>query len=270
MLLWKPKISAIDKATLTYYQSMDVLQQIVERKKEEVEAIHISVQKRTNSHAFLHALQKPGLSVIAEIKRKSPSKGYINPDLDAHETASKYEAGGAAAISVLTDKAGFGGSLADLEVVKQAVKVPVLQKEFIIDPVQVFQAIAINADAVLLIVRVLGERTKEFVSLCDEHGIDALVEVHDKKELEIAVSAGAKIIGINNRDLASFTVDFKHSEQLVSLIPADCVRVAESGVKTVDDAHSLHAMGFDAVLVGEALVRSADPQSMIQEMSHSS
>ena len=245
---------------------MDVLQQIVERKKQEIKKIHVLFQKRTNSQAFFCALQKPGLSVIAEIKRKSPSKGDINPDLDALTIAKEYEAGGAAAISVLTDKEGFGGSLGDLEIVKEAVKIPVLQKEFIIDPVQISQAISVNVDAILLIVRVLGEKTKEFVTLCDEQGIDTLVEAHDKKELEIAINAGAKIIGINNRDLTNFRVDLRNSEELVSHIPPGCVSVAESGVKTIGDAHCLHEIGFDAVLVGEALVTSTDPQTMIKKM----
>ena len=245
---------------------MDILDQILERKKEEVKSISLSYQKRTNSHAFLHALQKRGLSVIGEIKRKSLSKGDINLKLDPLSLAKQYELGGASAISVLTDEKGFGGTLQDLQVVKTGVEIPVLQKDFVVDPVQISQAINAGADAILLIVRVLGERLGEFIKLANEQGIDALVEVHNGEELGNAVTAGAKIIGVNNRDLHSFKVDLKRSKQLVSLLPKDCVKVAESGVNTVAEAQSLYMAGFDAVLIGEALVRSQDPQTMIQEM----
>ena len=242
------------------------LEKIVSRKKEEIKGICVPYQERTNSNSFLKALQKPGLSVIGEIKRKSPSKGDINLHLNALSLAKEYESGGAAAVSVLTDEEGFGGTIEDLVTVKKGVEIPVLQKEFIIDPVQISQAVAIGADAVLLIVRALGDRLKEFLDLCNKQGIDALVEVHNQQEIELAMTAGAKIVGINNRDLKSFKVDLSTSEQSVNSIPRECVRVAESGVRSVADARRMYEAGFDAVLVGEALVTSTDPRTMIREM----
>lgn len=149
---------------------MDILDQILESKKEEVKSIGLSYQKRTNSYAFLHALQKGGLSVIGEIKRKSPSKGDINLKLDPLSLSQEYELGGASAISVLTDEKGFGGTLHDLQVVKTGVEIPVLQKDFFVDPVQISQAINAGADAILLIVRALGERIGEFIKLAEEQG----------------------------------------------------------------------------------------------------
>ena len=244
----------------------DFLEKILIRKRAEIKDVSVPYQERSNPHSFLKALQAPGLSVIGEIKRKSPSKGDIDINLDAPSFARQYELGGAAAISVLTDEEGFGGSIEDLIAVKEGVQIPVLQKDFVIDPVQISQAIDIGADALLLIVRALGVRLKEFIDLCEKQGIDALVEAHNQREIKLAVSAGARIIGINNRDLRCFKVDLANSEHSVNLIPSECVRVAESGVRSVHDAKRMQEVGFDAVLVGEALVTSADPQSMIREM----
>ncbi|MCB1106557.1 MAG: indole-3-glycerol phosphate synthase TrpC [Chlamydiia bacterium] len=246
---------------------MNILDQIIERKKEEVKLLKVEYQERKNSHAFLHALQKEGISVIAEIKRKSPSKGDIDLRLDPLSLAKEYERGGAAALSVLTDEKGFGGTVQDLKVVKKGVKIPVLQKDFVVDPIQISASIEAGADAILLIVRALKEKTGEFLRLSEKQGIDALVEVHDEKELKIAIDAGAKIIGVNHRDLQTFKVDLNQSLHLASLIPKECVKVAESGIKTVEETRRLYQGGFDAVLIGETLVRSEDPKRMIEEMN---
>ena len=205
--------------------------------------------------------------MIAEIKRKSPSKGDINLKLDPMSLAQEYEKGGAAAISVLTDFEGFGGTISDLKLVKRGSKVPILQKDFIIDPIQISEAIAAGADAILLIVGALQERTGEFIQLAEEQGIDALVEIHGEEELKIAATAGAKIIAINNRDLRTFQVDLDHSVRLANRLPKECVKVAASGVKTVDEARRLYKEGFDAILIGETLVKAESPQKMIEEMN---
>jgi len=214
----------------------------------------------------LHALQKDGLSVIAEVKRKSPSAGEIQAIQDPVALAKHYEAGGAAALSVLTDAESFGGALKDLELIVKNCQIPALRKDFVVDPLQIAEAILVGASAVLLIVSVLGEKTTVFLRQAEEMGIDALVEVHDEEELKIAVQAGAKIIGINSRDLKTFTVDLARAEHLVRLLPEGCVKVAESGIKTVADARRMHKAGFDAVLIGETLVRSGDPKKMIEEI----
>jgi len=246
---------------------MNMLEKILKRKKEEVKSIKVAYQKRENTHAFLYALQREGLSVIAEIKRKSPSKGNINLNLDPQSLAKEYEKGGAAAISVLTDFEGFGGTISDLKLVKQESKVPILQKDFIIDPIQISEAIAAGADAILLIVGALKERTGEFIQLAEEQGIDTLVEIHGEEELKIAAEAGAKIIAINNRDLRTFQVDLEHSIRLAKRLPKECVKVAASGVKTVDEARCLYKEGFDAMLIGETLVKAESPTKMIEEMN---
>ena len=246
---------------------MNMLEQILKRKQEEVKSINIAYQKRENTHAFLKALQKEGLSVIAEIKRKSPSKGDIDLKLDPLSLAKEYEKGGAAAISVLTDFEGFGGTISDLKLVKRASKVPILQKDFIIDPIQISEAIAAGADAILLIVGALGERTRQFIQLAEEQGIDALVEIYGEEELKIAAEAGARIIAINNRDLRTFQVDLENSIRLAKLLPKECVKVVASGVKTVDEARRLYKEGFDAILIGETLVKAESPIKMIEEMN---
>lgn len=200
------------------------------------------------------------VAVIAEMKRRSPSAGWIREGADAAEVARGYEAGGAAAISVLTDAEWFGGSLDDLRAVRQAVDLPVLRKDFVVDEVQLWQARAAGADAVLLIVRILEDsRLRALLEAAHSAGLDALVEVHDEVELERAVGAGATIVGVNNRDLSVFRTDIAVSERLASRIPPDVVMVAESGISTAADVDRLGAAGVDAVLVGESLMRSGDP-----------
>lgn len=201
-----------------------------------------------------------GISVIAEIKRASPSKGPLAPDLDPAEVARRYEAGGASAISVLTDVEFFCGSIADLDRARAATGLPVLRKDFTVCPADVLDARLMGADAVLLIAAALDPALlRDLHQLAEEVGIDALVEVHDEEEAERALEAGAAVIGVNQRDLVTFEVDGARAERVAKVIPDSVVRVAESGVKTADDVSRLYDAGFDAVLVGETLVTSADP-----------
>ncbi len=216
---------------------------------------------------FPAALAAPGISVIAEVKRSSPSKGAFAPDLDAAATARAYERGGAAAVSVLTEPDFFRGSLEDLAAVKAAISLPALRKDFIFDPYQLLQARAAGADAVLLMASVL--KPAELGSLlrqAHELGLSCLVEAHDEGEVEAALRGGGKVIGVNNRDMRTFNVDLATTERLRRLIPPDRLMVSESGVHTRADLDRLAACGVDAVLVGEALVRSGDPARLLGEL----
>jgi indole-3-glycerol phosphate synthase len=206
--------------------------------------------------------------VIAEIKRKSPSAGWLNRELNAAGQASVYAHGGAAAISVLTDEEYFGGSREDLESARGAVDVPVLRKDFILEPVQVYEARAMGADAVLLIVRILeGSRLAELLSVVEDLGMTALVETHDGDELDRALAAGAAVVGINSRDLSTFETDLAVAESLAPRVPADRVVVGESGIHGPEDVDRLGAAGVDAVLVGESLVRSADAMDAVAALA---
>ncbi|HSJ72126.1 MAG TPA: indole-3-glycerol phosphate synthase TrpC [Acidimicrobiia bacterium] len=213
------------------------------------------------------ALATEGLSVIAEIKRRSPSAGDIDTLLDPVQLALAYEAGGAAAISVLTEPHFFGGSLDDLVAVRGAVSIPVLRKDFTRDPAQVWEARAAGADAVLLIVAALGVGELEAcIQAAEEAGVDSLVEAHTLDEVAVAVAAGARIIGVNNRDLRTFTTDLAIAEAVVDAIPDGVVRIAESGVSTIEGARRMAAAGYDAILVGEALVRHGDPAVFVDAL----
>jgi indole-3-glycerol phosphate synthase len=205
-------------------------------------------------------MRRPGLSVIAEIKRASPSKGRFPVEIDAAALAAEYVAGGADAISVLTDEPFFAGSLADLEAVSRAAPtVPVLRKDFILDPYQVLEARAHGACAVLLIVAALEQSLLErLLASTGEWGLEALVEVHDEEELDRALSAGAALIGINNRDLRTFDVDLGVAERLPALASPGAVTVGESGIFTADDAARMARAGLDGILVGESLVLAPD------------
>jgi indole-3-glycerol phosphate synthase len=208
------------------------------------------------------------LRVIAEVKRASPSAGAIDAGLDAVAQARRYEAAGAAAVSVLTDGPGFGGSLADLVAVRAAVGVPVLRKDFVIDRYQLLEARAAGADAALLIVAALDDAAlRRLHADCAALGLAALVEVHDAAEVDRALAAGAALVGVNNRDLRSFHVDLAVSERLLPALPAHVKGVAESGVRTAADARRLRAAGAANLLVGEALVRAADPGALLREMA---
>jgi indole-3-glycerol phosphate synthase len=205
--------------------------------------------------------------VIAEVKRASPSAGAISAGLDAAGQARRYQAAGAAAISVLTDGPGFGGSLADLQAVRQAVGLPVLRKDFTVDAWQLLEARAAGADAALLIVAALpGDELRRLHDRCLELGLQALVEVHDAAEVERALGCGARLVGVNNRDLHTFQVDLATSERLVPALPAAVKGVAESGVRTGADARRLRAAGASNLLVGESLVRAADPGALLREL----
>lgn len=210
----------------------------------------------------------PGLGVIAEIKRRSPSKGDLFPDLVPAEVARSYVRGGAACLSVLTDREFFGGSPADLAEARAAVDLPVLRKDFTVSPRDVCDARIMGADAVLLIAAALDDdELGWFHDLAVGIGLDVLVEVHDRDELERAVRVGATLIGVNQRDLVTFAVDTDRAASLVRHMPAGAVTVAESGVRDADDAAVLRAAGYDAVLVGESVVTSGDPESAVRALA---
>jgi indole-3-glycerol phosphate synthase len=207
------------------------------------------------------------LSVISEIKRRSPSKGDLFPDLVPADLARTYEAGGAACLSVLTDAEFFGGAVDDLRQARQACGLPVLRKDFAVDVRDVVDARLMGADAVLLIVAALtDDELRSFHDLALELGLDALVEVHDERELDRAAAAGARLIGVNQRDLTTFTVDRDLAAKLRPAMPEGAVTVAESGVRGRTDAEALAAAGYDAVLVGESLVTSDDPGAAVREL----
>jgi len=210
---------------------------------------------------------RPGPACIAEFKRRSPSRGWINRNADPAVVASAYQAAGAAAISVLTDAPFFGGSLDDLRRARAAVDIPVLRKDFVVDPYQVAEARAAGADALLLIVSAL--RQDELVGLLAEVrrlGMQALVETHDRAEVERALAADARVIGVNHRDLRTFEMDMTLAATMRPLVPSDRLLVAESGIRTVDDAKRMQAAGVDAILVGEALMREPDPGAGLRRL----
>jgi indole-3-glycerol phosphate synthase len=204
------------------------------------------------------------LAVVAEVKRRSPSKGDIDAGLDPASLARAYERGGAACVSVLTDAEFFGGSTDDLAAVRVAVHAPLLRKDFTVSARDVCDARLMGADAVLLIVAALDDRELgDFHALAAELRLDALVEIHDEPELERAVGVGATLIGVNQRDLVTFEVDTVRAVRLAPLMPSGSVRVAESGIGSVDDVRPLAAAGYHAVLVGESLVRASDPATAV-------
>jgi len=219
-----------------------------------------------------HAALRPaggGLAVIAECKRRSPSKGELAPDLDPAATARAYAAGGAAAMSVLTDHVYFGGTVADLQAAREAVDIPILRKDFTIDEVQVHEARAIGADAILLILAALPDDAHllDLHDLARALGLGVLVEAHDAEEVARGVGLGVEVLGVNARDLATFGEDLDGAAATAGAIPPGTVAVAESAIRGVEDAARMAAVGFDAVLVGEALVRSSDPTALVAAMT---
>lgn len=255
----------------------DFLSEILEFKKSEIEAAAKRVPERVlrdlaerprASGAFIGRLAEPGphgINIIAEIKRASPSKGRIRENIDPADYARKYQAGGAAAISVLTDNNFFGGSIEDLEKVKGAVTIPALRKDFLISSYQVYESAAKGADAVLLIVRALSpESLKDLLALCAGLGLDALVEAHDEGEYEIAAKAGARLIGINNRNLRTFETDISTSVKIAARISPDQMLVAESGIHSRDDIERLLDAGIWNFLIGESIVSSEDPVAFLK------
>jgi indole-3-glycerol phosphate synthase len=218
------------------------------------------------ARGFRRALHAAGTAVIAEIKRASPSQGAIVASADAATTAKAYAQGGARALSVLTEPHYFGGCLQDLVDARTAVSLPLLRKDFVVDPYQIVEARAAGADAVLLIVATLGEAVAEFLAAARETGVDALVEVHDRAELEIAIRCGAETIGINNRNLKDLSIDLAVTERLVRHIPPGIVVVAESGVDGQADFDRMRRAGADAVLIGSALMRGGDPGAALARL----
>ena len=220
---------------------------------------------------FAAGLRRPDatVAVIGELKRRSPSKGELAPDLDPAPTAKAYEAGGAAALSVLTDLPYFGGQVADLQAARAATELPVLRKDFTIDEIQIYEARAIGADAVLLICAAIADDAllADLHALATELELGVLVEAHDAAEIDRSLAAGARIVGVNSRDLATFNEDLGVGASLASRIPADVIAVAESAIRAPADAERMGAAGFDAVLVGEALVRADDPTALVRDFA---
>lgn len=244
-----------------------ILDRIVETKEQEIEALRpLAAQLRSGAEAagaprpFANALRRGDtVSLIAEIKRRSPSAGWIRPDLSVAEIAGQYAAAGAAAVSVLTDIEYFGGALSDLRVARRDIEVPTLRKDFLLDPLQLWEARVAGADAVLLIVRILDdEQLRDLSALAAELGMGVLVEVHTADELERALQADAQVIGVNNRDLSTFVTDLEVVIGLADRVPPDRVLVAESGIRSAEDVDRLGEAGVDAILVGESLMRSPD------------
>jgi indole-3-glycerol phosphate synthase len=241
---------------------LDVVQADAERAASERAAA------QGGQRSFAAALAAPGLAVIAEHKRRSPSAGLIREGVALEDVVRAYERAGARALSVLTEEASFAGSLADLTAARAATELPVLRKDFVVDPYQVPEALAAGADAILLIVAALDPATlSELHGAATALGLDVLVEVHDAAELEIAVATGARIIGINNRDLTTLKVDTGRTFELLEQIPAGGLIVAESGFRTRAELEALAAAGVDAVLVGEALMRAPDIEAACRELT---
>lgn len=216
---------------------------------------------------FERELAKPKISFICEVKKASPSKGLIAEEFDYLSIAKEYEMAGAGAISVLTEPDYFLGDIRYLAEIKKEVSIPILRKDFTVDEYMIYEAKILGASAVLLICAILDEaQIKEYLTICETLGLSALVEAHDEGEVEKALSAGARIIGVNNRNLKDFTVDTDNSRRLRALIPADVLFVSESGVQGPEDVKRLAEIGVDAVLVGEALMRAADKREMLEHL----
>lgn len=219
-------------------------------------------------YSLAAALQRERVGVIAEVKRKSPSKGVINEGLSAVDQAKSYASGGAAAISVLTEPAHFSGSVDDLVAVAAEVDIPALKKDFHIDPLQLVEARAKGATAALLIVRALRpDRLEEMLSVARSLALETIVEIRDENELRLALDFGAPIIGINNRDLETLIIDPTNSERLMPLVPREVIAIAESGMSSRRDVERVAALGADAVLVGSSLSAAADPAAMVRDLA---
>lgn len=256
---------------------MTILDQIAERAKErcqlakkerpleELKSQAISLAK--GNFAFETALKKPQLSFICECKKASPSKGVIDPIFPYLHIAKDYEAAGADCISVLTEPQYFLGQDRYLSEIACSVKIPCLRKDFTVDEYMIYEAKLLGASAVLLICAIVsGASLERYLALCDELGLSALVEIHDEKEARLAVRAGARLVGVNNRNLRDFTVDTDNSRRLRDLIPGDILFVSESGVKDAEDVAKIRALGADAVLVGEALMRAEDKKAKLAKL----
>lgn len=255
---------------------MSILDRIVLHKQQELEVLRRAVPEAEMARRaasappprpFLDALARPGLQVIAEVKGASPSAGVLRESLDVAELAQQYAHGGACALSVLTDREFFRGAPEHVPLARAATDLPVLRKDFILDAYQVYEARALGADAVLLIAAVLqGRQLQQLRELAEALGMAALVEVHTEEEVDRALEAGARLVGINNRDLRTFRVDLATTERLRPRIPASVPVVSESGIERPEDVRRVWAAGVRAVLVGSALVRSPDPAAKLREL----
>jgi len=260
----------------TISRERTILDRIVEARRESIAhrkrvlpdvALKLAVGKADSPRDFPGALLRPGFNVIAELKKASPSRGVIRTDYAPADLAPRLEGAGAAALSVLTEEEFFSGSLADLKAARKATHIPVLRKDFIIDPWQVWEARAAGADAFLLITAILSDETlRELLELGRSLGMEPLVEVHTREEVGRAIAAGARIIGVNNRDLRNFQVRVETSLELVEAIPEECIAVSESGLRTHDDLARLRSAGFDAFLIGEHLMKEPDPATPLRAL----
>ncbi len=263
--------------TGAFVQTGTILDRILAHKLDEIAAaqrvrplaaVIAAARAAPPARPFAAALRRETVALVAEVKRASPSKGLLAADFDPAAVGAVYAAGGAACISVLTDERFFQGSLACLQDVRAAVQVPLLRKDFTLDPYQVYEARAAGADAVLLIAAALADGAlAELHALALELGLAALVEVHDAGELERALRLGARLVGVNNRDLKTFHVDLETTARLAALIPAEVTLVAESGLASAEDVRRMGAVGADAVLVGEALMKAADMAAAVRAFS---
>lgn len=265
---------------------MNILDEIVLHKRKEVELLMENEMESAQeelkkiletdcSHEggyFYRALKVAGLSIIGEIKRRSPSRGSLAEIQDPSKLAHIYSKAGVAAISVLTDEKYFGGSKQDLiDVVKSFSFLhppPILRKDFILDPYQIAESKKLGAHAILLIVAILKEKLQIYLEIAERLGLDVLVEVHTEEELDQAIASKAKIIGVNNRNLKTFEVDLNVAKNLSKKIPPDLLKIAESGILTLEDAKEMHDCGFDGILVGEMLVTSKDPEKIIAQIGN--
>ena len=255
--------------------SSGILAEIVRRKEKEVADLHARAgvlerqahERRFPPRDFMGALRGKQPAIIAEIKKASPSRGILQPDFHPAFLAHAYEEGGAACLSVLTDHEYFQGSLRDLEAARAAVTLPVLRKDFVIDPVQIFEAAAHGADCILLIAAILDSGAmRRLREVAADAGLAALVEVHDQDELQMAIDSGAEMIGVNNRNLQTFEVTVDTSLRLSYLMPADVIRISESGIHTRADIDLLSGAGYQAFLIGELLMRSADAAAALKTL----
>lgn len=256
---------------------MNVLTEIISKKRERVaEAKQITpleemrrlADKPRKPHSLSNALRAEGINIIAEFKRRSPSKGPIRADADLTQVVTSYEAGGAVALSVLTEEDYFSGSLDDLRQVKATVTLPTLRKDFIFDDYQVYESAAAGADAILLIVAALDDETLLRLRTLaeDELNLDALVEVHTSDEMQRAITCGATLIGVNNRDLRTFEVSLETSISLAAQAPSESVLISESGLHSADDLRRLHNAGYRGFLIGETLMRAGNPEQTLREL----
>lgn len=256
---------------------MTILDQLADHARERTEAAkkkisldeirQLALSLPQGDFAFEKALKNQGISFICECKRASPSKGLIAPDFPYLDIAQEYEAAGADCISVLTEPKWFLGSDTYLEEIAKAVSIPCLRKDFTVDEYMIYEAKVLGASAVLLICSILTEKEiKDYIGICDELGLSALVEAHDEREVQTALNAGARMIGVNNRNLKDFSVDTDNSRRLRELIPQDVLFVSESGVKSAEDVVSLRKIGADAVLIGETLMRASNKKAKLDEL----